>query len=70
MRCMPHGPPSRQARLTFRHNPPPTIRGTSLTSLATNLCNSTLVLAGMILILSSTLVLARMVPILSSIFVL
>ena len=44
--------------------------GASLTSLVTIVHNSTLVLVGMIFILSSTLVLSRMVPILSSIFVL
>jgi hypothetical protein len=47
-----------------------TTAGASLTSLAISLHNSTLVLVGMILILSSTIVLSRMVPILSSIFVL
>jgi hypothetical protein len=44
--------------------------GASLTSLVTIVHNSTLVLVGMILILSNTIVLSRMVPILSSIFVL
>jgi hypothetical protein len=39
-------------------------------TLVTILDNSTLVLVGMILIVSSTFVLSRMVPILSSIFVL
>jgi len=42
----------------------------SLMRLVTILYNSTLVLVGMIFVLSSTFVLARMVPILSSIFVL
>ena len=42
----------------------------SLESLVTIPHNSTIVLVGMIIILSSTLVLAKMVPILSSIFVL
>jgi hypothetical protein len=45
-------------------------RGLVSTSLVTILHNSTLVLVGMILIVSSTIVLSRMVPILSSIFVL
>ena len=47
-----------------------TTAGASLESLVTILHNSTLVLVGMIFILSSTFVLSRMVPILSSIFVL
>jgi hypothetical protein len=47
-----------------------TTAGASLTGLVTIVHNSTLVLVGMILILSSTIVLSRMVPILSSIFVL
>jgi hypothetical protein len=47
-----------------------TTSGVSLNSLVTILHNSTLVLVGMIFVLSSTPVLARMVPILSSIFVL
>jgi hypothetical protein len=47
-----------------------TTAGASLESLVTILRNSTLVLVGMILIVSSTIVLSRMVPILSSIFVL
>ena len=42
----------------------------SLMSPAINLHNSTIVLVGMILIVSSTFVLSRMVPILSSTFVL
>jgi len=48
-------------------------RRSTLASLATNLCNSTLVLAGMIFILSSTLVLQYLCTIVSlyySIFVL
>ena len=47
-----------------------TTAGASLTGLVTIVHNSTLVLVGMILIVSSTFVLSRMVPILSSIFVL
>jgi hypothetical protein len=41
----------------FLHNCPPSTVLVSLASLATNLCNSTFVLAGKISILSSTLVL-------------
>ena len=47
-----------------------TTAGANLESLVTILHNSTIVLVGMILIVSSTFVLSRMVPILSSIFVL
>ena len=47
-----------------------TTAGASLESLVTILHNSTIVLVGVILIVSSTFVLSRMVPILSSIFVL
>jgi hypothetical protein len=47
-----------------------TTAGASLTGLVTIVHNSTLVLVGMILIVSSMFVLLRMVPILSSIFVL
>ena len=47
-----------------------TTAGASLKSLVTILHNSTIVLVGVILIVSSTFVLSRMVPILSSTFVL
>ena len=43
--------------VTIRHNRPPSIDSVSLASLATNIHNSTLVLLGMIFVLSSTLVL-------------
>ena len=56
-RSQPQKPTKNNPHTDFLHNWPPTIDSTSLTSLAINLHNSTLVLVGMIFILSSTLVL-------------
>jgi hypothetical protein len=56
--------------VTILHNRPTTMETLGFRQIVTILHNSTIVLVGMILIVSSTFVLSRMVPILSSIFVL
>ena len=53
----PQKPAKNNPYADFLHNWPPSMESASLASLAINLCNSTLVLVGMIFILSSTLVL-------------
>ena len=63
-------PPISQVYQSTRGIDPRSTGEPSLMSLVTILHNSTLVLVGMVPILSSTFVLSRMVPILSSIFAL
>lgn len=56
-RSQPQKPAKNNPYADFLHNWTPSINSASLASLVTNLCSSTLVLVGMIFILSSTLVL-------------